>query len=221
MYYINNVYIFSGDTDGTSDTDDSDCTTDSEINNNLGNKLSPISNAINPKIMNGLKGKKIELKITGIPSDVSKQTDIDKAIYCLLTTQLKKSNYLNSIAGCLREKEIEAIILSAKNIILKQDMLLEIEAPIKIVGDIHGQYLDLVRLFELGGLPPISSYLFLGDYIDRGKYSLECITLLLCYKIKFPNKFYILRGNHECSSINRLYGFYDECKRRFPKDGIY
>lgn len=68
---------------------------------------------------------------------------------------------------------------------------------------IHGQYTDLMRLFQMSGFPPSSNFLFLGDYVDRGMYSLETILLLLCFKIKFPENFFLLRGNHESADVTR------------------
>jgi len=115
----------------------------------------------------------------------------------------------------LPERQITLLCHAVRDIFISQPILLELEAPIKIVGDIHGQYYDLLRLFEYGGFPPEANYLFLGDYVDRGKQSLETVCLLLAYKVKYPENFFLLRGNHECASINRIYGFYDECKRRY------
>ena len=115
----------------------------------------------------------------------------------------------------LAEADIKFLITKTKKILLSQPIFLELESPITVCGDIHGQYPDLLKLFELGGFPPDKNYIFMGDYVDRGKQSIECICLLLCYKIKFDENFFILRGNHECGSINRIYGFFDECKRRY------
>lgn len=115
---------------------------------------------------------------------------------------------------CLKNSEIQLICSNAREIFLSQPSLLELSPPVKVVGDVHGQYSDLIRIFTKCGFPPQTNYLFLGDYVDRGKQSLETILLLLCYKIKYPENFFLLRGNHECANVTRVYGFYDECKRR-------
>lgn len=143
-------------------------------------------------------------------SDI-KDIDLDDFIKRLLD-----AGYAGKVTKsvCLKNAEIVAICQRAREVFLSQPALLELDAPVKIVGDVHGQYTDLIRMFEMCGFPPMSNYLFLGDYVDRGKQSLETILLLLCYKLKFPENFFLLRGNHECANVTRVYGFYDECKRR-------
>nr|GEZ38547.1 serine/threonine-protein phosphatase PP1 isoform X1 [Tanacetum cinerariifolium] len=115
----------------------------------------------------------------------------------------------------LSESEIRQLCICARRVFLSQPNLLKINAPIKIFGDIHGQYQDLLRYLEIVGYPPSQRYLFLGNYVDEGKQSLETICLLLAYKILYPDEVFLLRGNHEDAKINRMYGFYDECKRRY------
>jgi len=113
------------------------------------------------------------------------------------------------------QEQITALSCAVRAVLLSQSALLELEAPVNVCGDVHGQYYDLLRLLDYGGFPPESNYLFLGDYVDRGQQSLETIILLFCYKCKYPENFFLLRGNHECACICRIYGFYDECKRRY------
>lgn len=124
---------------------------------------------------------------------------------------LKVGTYIN-----LPEKSIKWIIKEAQEIFKKESTLVELEGPIKVTGDFHGQYYDMLRLFDIaGGAPPVSKFLLIGDFVDRGKQSIETMCLLLAYKIKHPDMIHLLRGNHECNSITRMYGFYDECKRRY------
>lgn len=111
--------------------------------------------------------------------------------------------------------EVRELCRGAERAFLAQPSLLEIPGPINVCGDIHGQYFDLLHLFHIGGVPGRARYLFLGDYVDRGKNSLEVICLLFALKIKHPNSFYMIRGNHETAAVNRTYGFYDEIRRRF------
>ena len=135
---------------------------------------------------------------------------VDQIISKLLSPATQKKG----VAG-LSATELAFLMDTSMEILKSQPALLELEAPIQIVGDVHGQFTDLLRLFENCGFPPDANYLFLGDYVDRGKNGLEVIVLLLAYKVKYPENFFLLRGNHECPSINRIYGFYDECKRRY------
>ena len=124
----------------------------------------------------------------------------------------KKGSYC--VDTRISEREVFTVIDEVYPLLEKEESMLEIEPPIYICGDIHGQFYDLLRVFEIFKYPPESKFLFLGDYVDRGKNSLECILLLLCLKIKYHDKIFLLRGNHESADINRTFGFYDECKRK-------
>ena len=117
--------------------------------------------------------------------------------------------------GKLEKADLLELINLFQAQIKSEPNILKIQDPVTVVGDIHGQFYDLLKLLEEGGSPETTKYLFLGDYVDRGKQSLETICLLLAYKIKYPLKVHLLRGNHESSVTNRIYGFYDECKRRY------
>lgn len=146
----------------------------------------------------------------GSSADGVRTFDIDDMI-----SRLLEAGYAGKIPKpALKNAEITAVCQAAREVFLSQPTLIELSPPVKIVGDTHGQYQDLLRLFDMCGYPPTANYLFLGDYVDRGKQSLETILLLLCYKIKYPENFFLLRGNHECANVTRVYGFYDECKRR-------
>ena len=102
----------------------------------------------------------------------------------------------------LSEGEIRWLCIRAREVFMTQPVLLELEAPIKICGDIHGQYYDLLRLFEYGGFPPDANYLFLGDYVDRGVNGVETLALLLALKTANPTAVFLARGNHEDALMN-------------------
>ena len=140
-----------------------------------------------------------------------KQFDVDEIINKLLQAKSYKPNK----EVPLLESEIRWLIIKVKAIFMEQPVFIELDSPINICGDTHGQFYDLLRLFDYGGEPPKANYLFLGDYVDRGKNSIETISLLFAYKIRYKENFFLLRGNHESENINKIYGFFDECKRRY------
>ena len=152
----------------------------------------------------------------------------DKVITALLRPRewIEKSLDDEDIQFKMEPEVVINLIDECMKIVEEQPMVLKVEAPVKIFGDIHGQYQDLMRFFDLysapiegpGGDIDGQDYIFLGDYVDRGTHSLETICLLMALKIKYPNQIHLLRGNHEDRWINSQFGFKEECIARMNDD---
>mmetsp|Transcript_56383 Transcript_56383/g.125849 ORF Transcript_56383/g.125849 Transcript_56383/m.125849 type:complete len:307 (-) Transcript_56383:57-977(-) len=121
----------------------------------------------------------------------------------------------------LTEAEVEALCEKAREVLLEESNVQEIQAPVIICGDIHAQFHDLMEIFRIGGPCPDTNYLFMGDYVDRGYYSVETVTLLICLKVRYRDRIFLLRGNHESRQITQVYGFYDECLRKYGNANVW
>mmetsp|Transcript_6929 Transcript_6929/g.23562 ORF Transcript_6929/g.23562 Transcript_6929/m.23562 type:complete len:141 (-) Transcript_6929:756-1178(-) len=120
----------------------------------------------------------------------------------------------------LTETEVRQLCDNARDALKRDANVRRVKSPVTIVGDIHGQFHDLLELFRIGGHAPDTNYLFMGDYVDRGYYSVECVTLVVALKVRYPERVTILRGNHESRQITQVYGFYDECVRKYGNASV-
>jgi len=121
----------------------------------------------------------------------------------------------------LPQKHIETICAKACDILMDEPNTVKVNSPISVVGDIHGQLFDLLQVFKLGGDPSTTKYVFLGDYVDRGYHSVETFSLLLCYKIKYPENITLVRGNHESRNTTKVFGLYDEIQYKYGDATIW
>lgn len=136
-------------------------------------------------------------------------SDLDKAI-----TQLRACRPIP-------ETQVRELCYKARELLIEEANVVTVDAPVTICGDIHGQFHDLMELFRVAGDVPDTAYLFMGDFVDRGFYSLESFLLLLCLKVRYPDRVTLIRGNHESRQITTVYGFYDECVRKYGSANVW
>ena len=119
------------------------------------------------------------------------------------------------------EQDVQELCRLVKQILIQEPNLVHIPAPVTVCGDIHGQFEDLLELFRIGGDCPEINYLFLGDYVDRGHRSVETFIYLISLKLKYPERVTLIRGNHESRQITMVYGFYEECNRKYGSLSVW
>eukprot|EP00916_Digyalum_oweni_P015380 GHVL01025168.1.p1 GENE.GHVL01025168.1~~GHVL01025168.1.p1 ORF type:complete len:316 (+),score=40.22 GHVL01025168.1:50-997(+) len=132
-------------------------------------------------------------------------------------------NHIDALFECkpIVEADVKQLCEKAKEILDKEENVHPVKVPVTVVGDIHGQFFDLKELFKISGKAPETNFLFLGDYVDRGHFSVESVTLVVCLKVRFKDRVTIIRGNHESRQITQVYGFYDECLRKYGNANVW
>ena len=135
----------------------------------------------------------------------------------------KLDGWIERLMQCkhLSEAEVSELCTKARDILGKEGNVQPVRCPVTVCGDIHGQFHDLMELFRIGGKPPDTNYLFMGDYVDRGYNSVETVSLLVALKVRYRDRVTILRGNHESRQITQVYGFYDECLRKYGNANVW
>ncbi|KAF3993098.1 hypothetical protein FT663_00922 [Candidozyma haemuli var. vulneris] len=131
--------------------------------------------------------------------------------------------WIEKLSQCepLSEQDVKKLCDMAIDVLQFEENVQPVQVPVTICGDVHGQFHDLMELFKIGGPCPDTNYLFMGDYVDRGYYSVETVSYLVCMKVRYPNRITILRGNHESRQITQVYGFYDECLRKYGSATVW
>ncbi|KAI8816797.1 Metallo-dependent phosphatase-like protein [Fimicolochytrium jonesii] len=121
----------------------------------------------------------------------------------------------------LSETIIRELCEKTKELLVKEGNVTQVSAPVTLVGDVHGQFFDVLEIFKIAGWAPSTNYVFLGDYVDRGYHSVETITLLMCLKLRWPTRVTLIRGNHESRAVTQTYGFYTECMRKYGNSNVW
>ncbi|KAJ3038087.1 putative serine/threonine protein phosphatase [Rhizophlyctis rosea] len=121
----------------------------------------------------------------------------------------------------LPEHTVRELCEKVKEVLVREGNVRSVSPPCTLVGDVHGQFYDVLEIFRIGGYCPDTNYVFLGDYVDRGYYSVETITLLACLKLRWPERVTLVRGNHESRAVTQTYGFYTECIRKYGNANVW
>eukprot|EP00038_Savillea_parva_P019708 m.28477 g.28477 ORF g.28477 m.28477 type:complete len:314 (-) comp4521_c0_seq1:274-1215(-) len=131
--------------------------------------------------------------------------------------------YIETLKQCkmLTEGQIRTLCNKAREIFMKESNVQPVACPVTVVGDVHGQLYDLLEMFHIGGDAPDTNYLFMGDYVDRGIHSVETVSLVVALKVRYPERVTMIRGNHESRQITQVYGFYEECLRKYNTPDVW